>query len=82
MSNKQFRTLIAVIIAVGAAIILVPMYQGDKKIAEQKERDDSIDCSLYRTPVAVNNLAELNGKRVDWAATERKRRAGGCTPKN
>jgi hypothetical protein len=77
MSRMQLAAIFGAIVIAGGLVAFGPQaldrYQ-------QSQRDDSFDCSMYRLAVSTDNLAALSGQRPDRAETERKGRAGGCTP--
>lgn len=77
MTTKQMSMIVGAIVLAGILVAFGPGLLGNY---QQAQRDDSLECTLYGLADSVDNLAALKGQSPDRAATERKRRAAGCTP--
>jgi hypothetical protein len=80
MTNKQMCVIVGAIIIGVLLIIFLPPYLEKADKEAQMERDNSIQCELYKVTVLLNQANALIGGRLDYAEEERQRKAGGCTP--
>jgi len=79
MKGKHVAVIAGSVLIAGALVAFGPVALEERR---QRIRDESIDCSLYRSNMAINNLNNVLGTATvgDYAEAERSRRAHGCTP--